>query len=152
MITFSHPLAYGHWLAFACILIIIELLSMTTFLLGMGLAALMMALVAFIAKDLSGNVQFAIFGVLSLINILIGNHFFKSKATGDKANPFLNQRNRQYIGRQFTLDEPIFNGTGAVKVDDTKWRVKGHDLPTGTVVKVVDVDGVFLIVERCEQA
>jgi membrane protein implicated in regulation of membrane protease activity len=63
----------------------------------------------------------------------------------------LNQRGQQYTGRIFTLDQPIVNGVGKVEVDDSSWRVKGPDLPAGTHVQVVGVDGVVFVVESAEQ-
>jgi len=35
-----------------------------------------------------------------------------------------------------------------VKVDDSTWRVEGEDLPEGTKVRVISVDGVVLKVEK----
>ena len=44
------------------------------------------------------------------------------------------------------------NGVGKVVVDDSTWRVKGPDLPAGTHVRVVGVDGVVFVVESSEQS
>jgi hypothetical protein len=43
-----------------------------------------------------------------------------------------------------TLDEPIVDGRGSVKLDDTRWRVSGPDLPAGAHVVVSGVDGSTL--------
>ncbi|MDF1530326.1 MAG: NfeD family protein, partial [Sedimenticola sp.] len=58
--------------------------------------------------------------------------------------PRLNRRGEQYIGRIFTLSEPMVNGQGKIKVDDSIWKISGADCPAGARVKVVDVDGVVL--------
>ncbi|MCF6225258.1 MAG: NfeD family protein, partial [Xanthomonadales bacterium] len=60
------------------------------------------------------------------------------------------QRGQQYVGRVFTLDRAIVNGTGKVKVDDSTWRVKGLDMPVDGKVKVVATEGVILVVEAVE--
>ena len=60
----------------------------------------------------------------------------------------LNRRGEQYVGRRLTLDEPIVNGRGQVKVDNSTWRVEGADLPAGTPVIVTGVRGTILNVER----
>jgi membrane protein implicated in regulation of membrane protease activity len=39
------------------------------------------------------------------------------------------------------LAEPIVNGQGRVRIDDTNWRLTGPDLPAGTRVKVIGTDG-----------
>ena len=49
----------------------------------------------------------------------------------------------------FTIEEPIVNGMGKIKVDDSTWRVNGSDQPAGTTVKVVSVDGSTL--QRCRK-
>ena len=60
---------------------------------------------------------------------------------------FLNRRSDALVGRVFTLDKPIMDGSGTVRVDDTVWRVSGPDCPAGSKVKVVRADGASLMVE-----
>jgi len=42
------------------------------------------------------------------------------------------------------------NGVGKVTVDDSTWRVKGPDLAVGTLIRVVDIDGVVFKVEAAD--
>ena len=56
-------------------------------------------------------------------------------------------RTQRYLGRTLTLSEPIVNGIGKVKVDDSQWKVAGADAAKGTQVKVVSVEGSILQVE-----
>ena len=62
--------------------------------------------------------------------------------------PTLNRRGHHYLGRTFTLDEPIVEGRGKIRVDDSTWRIEGEDMAVGTRIKVVAVDGVILKVEK----
>jgi len=48
----------------------------------------------------------------------------------------------------FTLEEPIVNRHGKIRVDDSTWKIEGDDCRPGTNVRVVGVDGVVLKVER----
>ena len=50
------------------------------------------------------------------------------------------------IGRVFTLEKPIVDGSGTVRIDDTIWRVAGPDAPAGSRVKIVQADGASLTV------
>ena len=50
--------------------------------------------------------------------------------------PFLNRRAEGFVGREFTLDKPIIDGIGTIRIDDTVWRVRGPDCPAGSRVKV----------------
>ena len=51
-------------------------------------------------------------------------------------------------GPEITLEEPLTNGEGSAKVGDTMWRIRGPDFVRGTRVKVVDVEGTVLIVDK----
>ena len=62
------------------------------------------------------------------------------------SNPFLNKRADALVGRVFTLEKPIIDGSGTVKIDDTVWRVAGPDTPAGSRVKIVQADGASLTV------
>jgi membrane protein implicated in regulation of membrane protease activity len=50
------------------------------------------------------------------------------------------------VGRVFTLEKPIVDGFGTVRIDDTIWRVAGPDVPAGSRVRVVQADGANLTV------
>ncbi len=45
------------------------------------------------------------------------------------------------------LNEPIVDGKGRLKIEDTMWELRGPDLPQGAWVKVTGVDGMRLMVE-----
>ena len=51
---------------------------------------------------------------------------------GERDQPFLNRRAEALVGRVFTLEKPIVDGVGTVRIDDTVWRVTGPDSPAGT--------------------
>jgi hypothetical protein len=52
------------------------------------------------------------------------------------------------VGRVFTLEQPIVNRQGKIRVDDSTWKIEGTDCTAGTNVRVVGVDGVVLKVQR----
>lgn len=52
-----------------------------------------------------------------------------------------------YIGKVFTLEFPVINGTGVLQVDNTTWRIHCVDLPAGARIKIVGVDGLILLAE-----
>jgi inner membrane protein len=51
------------------------------------------------------------------------------------------------VGRVFVLEQPIVNGVGKLRIDDTLWDVDGPDLPTGARVKVTGLNGMRLVAE-----
>ncbi|MFI4937013.1 MAG: NfeD family protein [Candidatus Berkiellales bacterium] len=142
---FSH-LVFWHWFALAMILAILDVVLGANFLfVWCGMAAAVVGIIVMFIPKLPWEYQFLIFGVGILASLVFWRRL-NSKFKADIQH--LNRRAEQYIGRTFTLDAPIVNGRGRVRVEDTIWRVEGQDLPLGTKVKVVAVDGIVLKVEK----
>jgi len=92
------------------------------------------------------QLQLVLFGVLGIVAIaLFRNYARRNPQQSDQ--PGLNQRGVQYVGREFTLIEPIDQGFGKVRVGDSVWKVSGPTLPIGARVKVTGVNGAVLMVE-----
>ena len=90
--------------------------------------------------------QVFLFAIFSLITVFLLRRFLKSQPI-ESDQPLLNRRGHQYVGRDFTLEEPIVNGQGKIKVDDSIWKINGTDCEAGATVSVTGVDGVVLQVE-----
>lgn len=133
-----------NWWILAGVLLVLELLSGTFFFLWLGAAAVVVGLVMLFA-DWSWQVQLSVYAVLSLI-FVAASYLLARRETGE-AEPFLNRRAERHFGRVFTLHEPIVDGRGKVRIDDTVWLVTGEDCAAETRVKVVGVDGSMLQVE-----
>lgn len=145
MILLGLPVFWG-WLGFGLALIAIEALAAPgTYLLWIGIAALIMALMSTIVS-LSGGMELAVFGALALACGLIGWRIYGARVENDAARE-LHDPAVSFVGRVFFLSEPIVSGIGQVRVDDTVWRVSGPELPLGTSVRVKGLDGSTLIVE-----
>ncbi len=134
---------YWHWWVLGILLVTIEIFAPTTFLLWLGVAAGLVGGVLLVLPDLSWQIQLILFAVLSVVTVVVGRHYFRSHA-GQTEAPLLNRRAEQYVGRVFTLDEPVVNGVGKVHVDDSTWRIAGPDLAAGSKIRIVAADGVIL--------
>lgn len=144
----SH-ISFWHWWILAGMLLILELTSPIFFFLWLGFSAAAVGFLLLVFPNLPVEVQLVLFGILSVVAVLAWRKYREARPpTSDQ--PLLNQRGQQYAGRVFTLDHPIINGVGKVHVDDSTWRVKGPDLPAGSRVRVVGVDGVVFIVEKID--
>ena len=97
--------------------------------------------------DLSWQSQLLWFAAFSIISIIAWVKIGK-RVSKETDHPTLNQRGQQYLGRVFTLQEPIVNGDGKIAVDDSTWKIIGEDCVAGTKVKVTGVQGVILEVEH----
>jgi membrane protein implicated in regulation of membrane protease activity len=138
---------YWDWWALAVFLLIVEVLAPGMFFLWMAQASLVTGMLLLFFPSMGWEIQLFVFSVLSVLGIAIARHFFKRHPTTSE-QPLLNRRTAQYIGRVFTLYQPIVNGQGKIKVDDSTWKISGADCPAGTRVKVVGADSVVLLVEK----
>jgi hypothetical protein len=138
---------YWHWWILGGILLLVEVMAPSFYFLWLAIAAAVVGFVMLLVPDLGWQYQIIIFSGLSVISIALFRRYQRENpAVSDQ--PALNRRGEQYIGRTFTLQEPIDNRIGMLRVDDTTWRISGDDLPAGTHVVVVGVDGVILKVQR----
>jgi inner membrane protein len=134
-----------NWLIFGVLLMALELLAPGVFLFWLGLAALLVGLLSF-AIDLSWQTQLLLFAVFAACAVPLWRRLALSGKAVSQSNPFLNKRADALIGRVFTLEKPIIDGSGTVRIDDTIWRVAGPDTPAGSRVKIVQADGASLTV------
>jgi len=132
-----------NWLIFGFILMALELVAPGVFLFWLGLASLLVGLFSF-AIDPSWQTQLLMFAVFAAAAVPLWRHL--ARAAPATSNPFLNKRTDALVGRVFTLEKPIVDGLGTVRIDDTVWRVAGPDTPAGSRVKVVRADGASLTV------
>lgn len=134
-----------NWLIFGVILMALELLAPGVFLFWLGLAALLVGLVSF-AFTPSWQLQILMFAIFAAAAVPVWRRLARNNAAAQANSPFLNKRADALVGRVFTLEKPIVDGTGTVRIDDTIWRVAGPDAPAGSRVRVVQADGAKLTV------
>lgn len=139
-----------HWLGIALILLIAEVLVSGGFLLWIGISAAVVGILVWIfPHEIPWGVQMLLFGMGALISSALWWAYLKRNPSKTD-EPQLNLRNEQYIGRTFTLSEAIVNGRGKIRSGDSWWIVMGSDLPVGTKVKVIGVEGIILKVTKAE--
>ena len=145
-ITFLEDANYWGWWIFGIVLVALEVAAPGAVFLWMAIGASIVGLIVFFIPELTWELQFLIFAILSVVNVLAARHYLKSRPIATD-QPSLNRRGSQYIGRVFTLTEPIVDSRGRLYVDGTIWKIEGTDLSKGTKVIVTNVDGVILRVE-----
>ncbi|SHN78848.1 NfeD family protein [Bradyrhizobium erythrophlei] len=134
-----------NWLIFGVIMMALELFAPGVFLFWLGLAALLTGLISF-AYAPSWQVQILMFAVFAVLAVPVWRRLARSNTAVSVSNPFLNKRTDALVGRVFTLEKPIVDGAGTVRIDDTVWRVSGPDAPAGSRVRIVQADGASLTV------
>jgi membrane protein implicated in regulation of membrane protease activity len=146
---FSH-IDHWHWWILAVVLLVLEAFAPGTFFMWMGISAGVVGLLVLMMPDVGWEYQVFAFSVLSVLSILVWRFYF-GKHPVQTDQPSLNRRGEQYVGRTFTLSQPMINGSGKIHVDDTSWKIHGDDCASGSKVKVIGVDGVILKVEVLSQ-
>jgi inner membrane protein len=140
------PILFWHWFVAGLALLIVEMFLPTGFvLMWMGTSAIVVGAVAWLIPT-PWTVELVLFGLLSIVSFFAWRKLFPQKPVVEQ--PSLNRRGHSYVGRSFTLSDPIVNGVGTLRVDDSQWRIVGPDMPAGSNVKVVLAEGATLRVER----
>ena len=137
-----------HWLALAAVLIGLEMVMPTQYLIWPGIAAAVTGLLAAVIA-FAWMAQVSVFAVLS-IALVAASHYWPKVAV-EPGGASLNQRTDQMIGRTATVAEDFHHGQGAVTVGDTRWSaqaVDGQDLAAGTRVEIVAAESTLLKVKR----
>lgn len=141
-------LLFWHWWVAALVLLSLEAFLPGAIFLWMGTSAAVVGVLAW-ALPINWQLEIVLFGGLSIVSFFAYRRLRPASGeTNDE--PTLNRRGYSYVGRRLTLAEPIVNGVGRIRVDDSQWRVSGPDLPAGAAVRVAAVDGSTLLVEPAQ--
>lgn len=132
------------WLVLGGVLLLLELATPAFFFAWLALGALVTAALAWLVPQLIWQVQALVFALAAGIAVLAWFRFRPRPAP--TAEPGLNRRAAALIGTSLTLDRPIEHGHGRARVGDSTWPVQGPDLPAGSRVVVLAVDGNRLVV------
>jgi inner membrane protein len=133
------------WIIVGAILLALELAVPGAFMMWLGLAALLVGMLSF-AIDWSWQWQGVAFAIFAVASIPLFRRFARNVEPQNE-RPFLNRRAEEMVGQIYTLDKPIVDGVGTIRVGDTIWRVNGPDRPAGSRVKITRVDGAHLVVD-----
>jgi len=144
----ANALLWWHWIIFGLILLILEILTGTFIMLGLGISATIIG-VSDLLLELSLNKELLYWTILSIIIIAILFKFFK-KDKYDKSG-----QSRYAIGIKGIVEEPIdANGKGKVRfyqpvLGNTIWQVTAKEnIPLLAQVRIKDIKGQLIEVER----
>jgi inner membrane protein len=141
---------YLWWIA-ALILITAEIVLPGFFLLWIGLAAAGVGTLLLVVPQMNLLTQVVIFVALAFA-ACFGYWRLARHSLRATPSPTLNRRAEQLIGQRYVLDTAIENGRGKARVGDSLWLVEGPDMPAGSRVAVIGVDGAMLRVAAVDPA
>ncbi len=145
MVALIEGLGVWNWFILGVLLLAVEVIAPGTFILWLGLSAILVGLIS-LGVDWPWQAQVAAFAVLAVLSVVVWWRIGRRPREESADQPFLNRRVEGFVGRVFTLEKPIVDGSGTVRVDDTVWRVAGPDTPAGARVRVVQANGANLTV------
>ena len=140
-------IVFWHWWVLGVALLVLELLAPGSFFLWLAVASGFTGVAKLVAPGLGWELQLVLFAVLSVVSLAVGRAVVKRHPI-ETADPTLNRRAEQHVGKIYALAAAIENGRGTLQVGDSVWRVEGPDLPAGTRVRVTAAEGAILRVEK----
>jgi inner membrane protein len=149
MVDVIRSLGAWSWIILGGILLAVELIAPGTFILWLGVAAILVGLISFVI-DWNWQEQGVGFVILAVASLVMWWRLIRPAKRDEDASdqPFLNRRAQGFVGREFTLEKPIVDGAGTVRIGDTVWRVTGPDCAAGSRVRIARAEGATLFVER----
>ena len=133
------------WLAVGIILIVLEVMTTTFFLLWPAIAAFCVALICVIFPEFAFIGQLLVFAFISAILLVPGRRaidMFVKKNTASK----LNDRMARMVGQHATV-VAIDGANLRVKLGDTEWSAISEDvLMLGNKVQVIQTEGNVLVI------
>ena len=149
MFTWLETLSPWWWVALGVALGALEMVVFSFTLIWPGIAAIVMAILAWIAPGITGEIQVAIFAILSIVLMFVGRSLVKKFGDGEPLTN-LNNRSAQIIGRQAKV-VGFDLGAGHVEIDGLRWVAnwpEGQSAEVGQVVKIIAADGMSVQVEN----
>jgi len=144
---------HWHWWSLAVLFMVLEVFTPGTYFLFIGISAAAIGGVVLILPGLDWEYQVFGFAVLAVTAIVAARNYLRVRPlTSDR--PTLNRRGAQYVGRTFTLEEPMVNGQGKIRVDDSTWKIRSASAPNlaaGVRVTVTGWEGIELTVEPAQE-
>ncbi|MFP1772309.1 NfeD family protein [Lonsdalea quercina] len=131
------------WLTLGGLLLAAEMLGAGGYLLWSGVSALLVGVLVWLLP-LGLPAQGVAFAILTVLTACLWWYWLRQRTLRSPAST-LNQRGLQVVGRRANLSEPVVNGLGRITLGDSSWRVTAdRDLPAGTPVEIVAIDGITL--------
>ena len=147
LITLLESMSGTKWIVLGVLLLIVEILTGTTYILWPAIAALLVGLFAFLLP-FGWEMQLLLFFIISAVLLVVGHKYVRPRMEGGEPSD-LNDRARSMIGMRVRAIAPFELGEGRVQVGDTQWRARagaGNPAANDELV-VLSVKGTTLIVE-----
>ena len=134
------------WLGLATLLLALELMVGRCHMLAASVAAVVVGALTGLYPYVGFTIQILFFCVLAPGLMWLTYNFLQNRMSQNQALQDIVQ-NKRYVGRKFSLVNPIENGNSTINIDGVVWQIQGGDTPAGDIVRIVDMGEGVLIVE-----
>jgi len=147
LITLLESMNGTKWIILGVLLLILEVVTGTTYILWPAVAALIVGLFSFVLP-FGWEMQFLLFFILSTALLIIGHTHIRPRLKGGEPSD-LNDRARSMVGMRVRAIADFDTGQGRVQVGDSQWRASmlTGNAKDGDELRVVSVKGTTLTVE-----
>ena len=148
IIQFLEGMNGTRWLIIGFILLVLEVLTGTSYILWPAAAALIVGVIVFIVPVLGWSMQLLLFSILTAVLLYLGHKYLRPKLNRGEPSD-LNNRARSMVGMRVKAIADFDTGRGRVQVGDTQWRAAVDDgkVKAGQELRIVSVKGTTLTVE-----
>jgi hypothetical protein len=151
LVTFLATMPFWYWWILAVGLLIIEIMTGTTYVLWPAASAAVVGFLDMTVLNGQWQLQLVIFAVLTFILTMFVTPYVSRYVNNEKTDKEnLNKRGSQKIGKRATVSTAFANGQGKVQLGDTVWLAEaegGVDIAEGTTVEVIDAQGTKVVVK-----
>lgn len=151
LISFLSEMPFWYWWVFALALLVIELLTGSTYFFWPAIAALAAGIIDIWPFDGQWQIQLVVFAAVTIVLSVVAPPYVKPWLNRTQKDHFtLNQRGAQKIGRRATVEAAFVNGAGKVQLGDTLWLAEsetGENFPAGAEVEITRTEGTKLYVK-----
>lgn len=138
-------LTFWHWFIVGALLIAGEALGFARFLMGAGLAAVLVGLVLITGPAFAWPTQVFLFATFAVVFTLMQRKRFQAMTRSASSTSI--QDAAHLIGQTLVLDHSLPLGHGVLRVNGQTWHVhSAESLAPGQRIKVIGVDGTVLSV------
>ena len=152
IIEFFNQWITWRWLCFGLLLIIAEPFVPGTYIMWVGIGAILTGCVYWLFDGMSIEMQLFVFSVSSFVSVMVGIFVYDKLLGPNREKSYVNKTGaHRFVGKTYVVSEAIHNGKGKVKVGDTVWLARSKkNIEKGKEVVVIGVDGTQLLVEEKE--
>ncbi len=138
------------WIAVGLAFALAELVLPGIYLLWFGIAGVLTGLSVGFVSYAELDMQFVRFAILAFLSVGIGVALTRRKSDVS-VSTHIGTIDEAHIGKTVVLTEALENGVGWAKLSDSLIKVQGPDLPIGTQVTLVEMQGTAFRVEAVEK-